>query len=124
EGVDRAAGRLDDARDGGVVGDVGGHGRDLPLNLGGELVESLLRDVDGDDATALAGDTGCRGAPDAGARARHDDGLAREASRADALDPLGALDGSRRHALLGGGLTLGRTGCRGIRAREGNVARG
>src|SRR5690606_8214548 len=93
---------------------VGRHGGDVGAGrLGLELVEALLRDVDRDHAAALPRDTGCRRTSDAGTRAGHDDRLAAEASLADALDPLGTLDGG--HALLARGFTLGRTGCRGIR---------
>ena len=78
EAVDRVAGGLDDAGDARVVGDVGGERHDVGAGvLGDELVEALLADVDGDDASAFAGDAGCRGAADARTRAGHDDGLAR-----------------------------------------------
>ena len=80
---------LDDARDAGVVGDVGGERDDVGAGvLGDELVEALLADVDRDHAAALAGDARCGGAADARAGTRHDDGLAGEAALVDALGPL------------------------------------
>ena len=64
--------------------------------LGDELVETLLRDVDGDHASAFAGDAGCRGSADARPGAGDDHGLAGEAALVEALGPLAQLAARRR----------------------------
>ena len=89
-----------------------------------ELVEALLRHVDGDDAAALTGDARRGGAADARAGARDDDGLAGEAALVEALDPLGALDlGDGRVGRLGRRLGVVRRG-RDIRRARRHVAGG
>ena len=67
--------------------------------LGGEFLEALCGDVDGDDAATFARDARRGGAADAGAGTGHDDRLAGEAALVEALDPfarLGSSGGSGR----------------------------
>ena len=83
----------------------------------GELIQALLAHVDCDDATAFAGDAGCRGAADSRTCAGHDHGLTGEPALIDPLGPLaqrGRRSGCRR---------VVRTSGRGIRSR-GHVAGG
>src|SRR5699024_8040876 len=79
QAVDPVARGGDDAVDPVLLHDIGGHGGDGGVGLGGgERLKTLLGEVDGDHATAFAGHAGGDGGADARCGAGDDHGPARE----------------------------------------------